>query len=282
MPASLLGSVARVALITGVFTMIAACAVPTVGEDVEGTTSSAVKCAASSAQKLSAAALSVNGKKSQHRCYAYVKKHLRSAGMPTSQIDAAGYALSAYMFAVWAKKNPAALSKMGLVEAAGTSLDKLPRGAVIVWARGQCGYSSEHGHIEIVVDDNSTKACSDFCGSIKKTCGAPSIFVPKGCAASSSPVVPSADPDDAPQELDDVPLPVPRPTDLGDGSSTPDDSGPTDDGASCYSNTLGTYASELACVYSEADGETEQCHDGSWYRGVDDMTGPYGTCTSSQ
>lgn len=282
MPASLLGSVARLGLITGVFTMIAACAVPTAGEDredVEGTTSSAVKCAASSAQKLSAAALSVNGKASQHRCYAYVKKHLRAAGMPTSQIDAAGYALSAYMFAVWAKKNPSALSKMGLVEAAGTSLDKLPRGAVIVWARGQCGYSSEHGHIEIVVDDNSSKACSDFCGSIKKTCGAPSIFVPKGCAASSAPVVPSADPDDAPQELDDVPLPTPRPTDLGDGT---DAGTSTDDGTTCYSNTLGTDVAELSCVYSDADGETEQCHDGSWYRGVDGDDGPYGSCITSQ
>lgn len=46
----------------------------------------------------------------------------------------------------------------------------------------------------------------------------------------------------------------------------------------CYSNTLGKTVPEGACVLSAADGVTEQCHDGLWYRGVSGSTGPYGAC----
>jgi hypothetical protein len=47
---------------------------------------------------------------------------------------------------------------------------------------------------------------------------------------------------------------------------------------SCYSATLGTTKPEGACVLSAADGVTEQCHDGMWYRGVVNDVGPYGAC----
>jgi len=46
----------------------------------------------------------------------------------------------------------------------------------------------------------------------------------------------------------------------------------------CYSATLGKTMPEGACVLSAADGVTEQCHDGKWYRGVANNTGPYGAC----
>ena len=42
---------------------------------------------------------------------------------------------------------------------ASTSLSDLPPGAVIVYNRGAQGYSSEHGHVEIITKDG--RAVSD-------------------------------------------------------------------------------------------------------------------------
>ena len=58
------------------------------------------------------------------------------------------------------------------------SPNSIPKGSIIGWRRGQCGYNAKYGHIEISVDSTSTRACSDFCGSIKKTCGSPYVFMP--------------------------------------------------------------------------------------------------------
>jgi hypothetical protein len=60
----------------------------------------------------------------------------------------------------------------------GVSANDIPKGSVIGWRRGQCGYHSKYGHIEIAVDDSSKRACSDYCGSIKQTCGSPYVFMP--------------------------------------------------------------------------------------------------------
>ena len=46
----------------------------------------------------------------------------------------------------------------------------------------------------------------------------------------------------------------------------------------CYSNTLKKTMPEGSCVLSAADGVTQQCHNGLWYRGVSGNTGPYGAC----
>jgi hypothetical protein len=58
------------------------------------------------------------------------------------------------------------------------SPNDIPKGSIIGWRRGQCGYSSKYGHIEISVDSSSSRACSDFCGYIKKSCGSPYVFMP--------------------------------------------------------------------------------------------------------
>jgi hypothetical protein len=58
------------------------------------------------------------------------------------------------------------------------SPSSVQKGSIIVWRRGQCGYNSTYGHIEISVDDSSTRACSDFCGNIRKTCGNPYVYYP--------------------------------------------------------------------------------------------------------
>lgn len=73
--------------------------------------------------------------------------------------------------------NPGYLSRVGF-KRGDTSPSSIPKGSIIAWRRGQCGYHSTYGHIEIGVDDSSSRACSDFCGSIKKTCGNPYVYYP--------------------------------------------------------------------------------------------------------
>lgn len=154
-------------------------------EDIVGSSDDELNSGAASpsckgGSALAAAARRREGKRSQRLCYRHVKAHLRRAGFSTGAVQAT-HGRSAYMFATWAKSNPKALAKMGL-KPIKSALDSLPQGAILVWARGQCGYSSKHGHIEIVADKKSTRACSDFCHSIRKNCGAPSIFVSKSCS----------------------------------------------------------------------------------------------------
>jgi hypothetical protein len=144
--------------------------------------SSALTCSAYDATTgaaLAAAAAKRNGQRSQHRCYAYVKKHLAAAGVKLPPEVADGkYGASAYMFATWAKANPNDLAAAGLAKTS-ASLDSLPKGAIVVWPRGDCGYSKVHGHIEVVVDDASSRACSDFCGELRMDCSKPpDVFIP--------------------------------------------------------------------------------------------------------
>ncbi len=60
-------------------------------------------------------------------------------------------------------------------------------------------------------------------------------------------------------------------------TSTPPPPPPPPSGG-CYSNTLMKTVVDGACVFSAADGVTEQCHASMWYRGVSNNTGPYGAC----
>jgi hypothetical protein len=77
----------------------------------------------------------------------------------------------------WANAHPAELAARGFRREE-LGVNEVPQGAIIVWQPGQCGYSSQYGHIEIVVDLASSKACSDFCGNVKKSCGDPWVFIP--------------------------------------------------------------------------------------------------------
>lgn len=51
-----------------------------------------------------------------------------------------------------------------------------PKGAIIGWRPGMCGYNRTYGHIEAIANDRNL-ACSDFCGAVK-TCTAGAIFIP--------------------------------------------------------------------------------------------------------
>jgi uncharacterized protein YraI len=132
------------------------------------------------AAKLVSASREVDGDRSQGLCYRYVKDHIEEAGIPIRSIIPAAYEGSAYQFATWAKRNPVDLAAAGFAPSS-ASLSSLPLGAILVWRAGQCGYSAAHGHIEIAIGGG--RACSDFCGNIKRTCGMPDVYVPirKGC-----------------------------------------------------------------------------------------------------
>jgi hypothetical protein len=87
------------------------------------------------------------------------------------------YRNNAIDMAEYFNANPGYLSRVGF-KRGDTSPSSIPKGSIVAWRRGQCGYNSTYGHIEIAVDDSSTRACSDFCGSIKKTCGNPYVYYP--------------------------------------------------------------------------------------------------------
>lgn len=115
---------------------------------------------------------------SMGRCYEYVWYALKSAtGMTEARANQLGIpATSAYQFGDWADANPSALySDFGLEKISSTAADA-PVGSVIVWEPGQCGFSSAHGHIEIVASPGY--ACSDFCGYMYDDCGNPRVYMP--------------------------------------------------------------------------------------------------------
>ncbi len=141
------------------------------------------------AGKLSKAGLKRDGYGSLHRCYAYVKDHIAAAGASVpGSLYSTTYGTSAYQFTNWARNNPSSLASLGFKEATLGPGERPPKGSILVWGRGQCGYSAKHGHIEIVVDDGG-RACSDFCGKIAQGCGSPTVFIPaqKGGGARTLP-----------------------------------------------------------------------------------------------
>jgi hypothetical protein len=193
-----------------------ACGSSNQSAEAQGSAASQLACSSDDANKLASAALSVDGESSGGRCYHYVKQHLRDAGFDITPVDGQ---VGAYEFGEWADAHPDELSQMGFQKIT-PDLDQIPKGSILVWDRGQCGYSADYGHIEIVVDDDSSKACSDFCGHIKKDCGSPGIYAPNGCVSGSgSP--PGALDNDPSASIDD------GTTDDGSSAAAPASSGKT-------------------------------------------------------
>lgn len=135
--------------------------------------------------RLASLSLRRDGYASASQCYYWAAEHMEDAGViGASDWSRLGIGVeSAYMFAQWANANPSLLrSELSLkrVDTLGISTLNAPRGSILVYAAGACGYSARHGHIEIVAD--SGYACSDFCHSFKTEaqCGGyrPSIYIP--------------------------------------------------------------------------------------------------------
>lgn len=115
--------------------------------------------------------------RSRKLCYRYVSDAMERAGV-LKHADWARLGIpvrSAADFGRWADAHPDKLSReLGFVRVATPSSPaQLKQGAIVVYARGACGYSSKHGHIEIVVDsqaDAARMACSDFCQTLRPEC----------------------------------------------------------------------------------------------------------------
>jgi hypothetical protein len=129
------------------------------------------------AKKLADTALAMwNGKPSRDLCLKGVGDSAERSGIiPTPP----GWLrhISAAAFQRYYNMRPAELAKRGFRRET-IPLGKVPLGSLIGWRPGQCGYHATYGHIEIVVDRTVSRACSDYCGAIKKTCGDPYVYIP--------------------------------------------------------------------------------------------------------
>lgn len=81
-------------------------------------------------------------------------------------------------------RNPALFNKLK-IRRIDPHIRPLPIGGIIVWERGQCGYSEDHGHIEIVVSQKPPSASSDGCRPVLLDCldkaadkGGVNVYVP--------------------------------------------------------------------------------------------------------
>ena len=118
------------------------------------------------AEKLAEISLEKINVPMHNKCYAGVKEAWGKASIEADPSVPSG---SAYMFADWAEENPEKLKKMGLgkLDPLPESFNKVPVGATVVFARGVCGMGSEHGHIEIMADQQGTRyGCSDGCREV--------------------------------------------------------------------------------------------------------------------
>jgi len=77
----------------------------------------------------------------------------------------------------WAMEHPGEMMAFGFKQL-DLAPGGIPQGSIIVWQPGQCGYHAIYGHIEIVVDHASSRACSDFCGTVQQSCGNPWTWIP--------------------------------------------------------------------------------------------------------
>jgi hypothetical protein len=126
-------------------------------------------------QKLATTALRVDGRSSGGWCALEMSNSVVKSGILPNGVT--WYRNNAIDISEYMSANPGYCDKVGFKKI-GVSANNIPKGSIIGWRRGQCGYHSKYGHIEISVDSSSSRACSDYCGSIKKTCGAPYVFMP--------------------------------------------------------------------------------------------------------
>lgn len=136
------------------------------------------KYSAARGQRMADRALALwNGKSSRNLCLAGVDDTAETSGAIPASPGWIPRKPSAVDWQNFVNANPEELLARGYVRA-NLDVNSLPKGAILGWRGGQCGYHSLYGHIEIVADAASSLACSDYCGAIKKNCGAPFVYIP--------------------------------------------------------------------------------------------------------
>lgn len=123
--------------------------------------------------KLAKTALRVNGLRSRGYCALEMSNSVERSGILPRGVR--WYRNHAINISEYMASNTSYTKRVGF-KRVNVSPSKIPQGSVIGWRRGQCGYHKKYGHIEIAA--SSTRACSDYCGAIKKTCGNPYVFMP--------------------------------------------------------------------------------------------------------
>lgn len=127
---------------------------------------------ASRGNKLAQTALRVNGQPSRGACSLEMSNSVvRSGIVPVSWRRGHAWDLANSM-----KNDSAYQRRAGFASKTNLTTRTAPKGSIIGWRPGQCGYNRTYGHIEIVSND-SGKACSDYCGTLK-TCTPGAIFQP--------------------------------------------------------------------------------------------------------
>lgn len=127
-------------------------------------------------------------------CYSYVADAMERTGIiRREQWYSLGIGVNhAADFAYWANRNPKTLrSQLNLAKMPTPSkASDLPMGAIVVYNRGTCGFSSRSGHIEVKVAPNLL--CSDGCQPAYQECfgsagtrAGISVYVPVKNAAKS-------------------------------------------------------------------------------------------------
>ena len=103
--------------------------------------------------------------KEKPQCATYVKNAIERCGLGEYELG------HAYKCADILRRNP----NFKEVKISGKDLKKLPAGCIIVYPKGDAGYSSQYGHIEISLGNG--KAVSDFVNNIKASDNA-TVFIP--------------------------------------------------------------------------------------------------------
>ena len=116
-------------------------------------------------QKLAQNAAAKAKKNSTGYCARYVKQALEGCGLGNGESG------DAYKWEDILRRNP----NFKEVKISGKDFKKLPAGCIIVYPKGDAGYSSQYGHIEISLGNG--KAVSDFVNNIKASDNA-TVFIP--------------------------------------------------------------------------------------------------------
>lgn len=90
---------------------------------------------------------------------------------------------SAETFRNWASKNPISLCfALGLADITGLDNLEITKGRIHLYAKGNCGFHPEFGHIEVLVDPRTGLACSDHCRITDTSCSPDMVLAPvKSC-----------------------------------------------------------------------------------------------------